>query len=1144
MKIDLAKVQGLLFPKTNDPSQTSSERTLKQAIKLLLMRIYLLACCVFILASNVCAAAAHGQARITLHEKDAPLLKVLKTIRSQSGYDFAGQNLSMTSGSPVSISIEDASVQEALDLIFKNQPFTYEIVDRIIVIKPRQNAEPTGPGEPGKIVHVTGTVTTEANVPLASATVTLLPGGRVTTTNAKGEFDMGNIPVGSTLLVSFVGYAPQQIKIKDEANLKIYMAISRKELDQAVIQGYGTTTQRLNTGNIGIVTAEQIERQPVMNPLLSIEGQVPGVVVTPTNGYASAPIRVEIRGRTGINGGLTQDPLYVIDGVPMGVLNLGNGGNYASGSTGFLQNGFTGPAEGQSPLFSVNPNDIESISVLKDADATAIYGSRGANGVILITTKRGHPGKTKLEVNAYQGVSIVTARYNLMNTSQYLAMRREAFKNDGIAPNLGNAYDLLLWDTTRYTNWQNALWGGTGENSDVSATLSGGDKQTTFRVSGTYHRQTSILTKSGADQRASVQFNITHKSLDERLTLSFTSMYSYAGSNMVSIPGAPLLPPDAPAIFNSEGNLNWAGWGITNSTQRDLFPFSVLLQPYNSNTGFLNSHLSLQYELAKGLTLSTSLGYSTTHVAQLQKIPIKSQDPALNPYGSASFGNNNQNNDIVEPQLEYVHSISKGKLDAMAGGSLQSLNEDGNTIYGSGYTNDNLLGSIGNAGQKNAYNGSGAYKYAAAFGRINYNWESKYILNLSGRRDGSSRFGPGKQYGNFGSAGAAWIFTEENFLKKASPILSFGKLRASYGSTGDDDIGDYQYLSQWSANGVVPYTINGPAAYTPLSLFNTNLQWQVNKKLEEAIDLGFFGDALTLEVAHYQNRCGNQLVEYPLATITGFSDVSANLPALVQNEGWEGLIRYKFIDSKNTTWSVSANVSHNDNKLIKFPGLSESPYASLYTVGKSLNIRRMLKVTGVDPLTGQYTFADKNHNGTVDYQYNNGQNDLYDYNTNVLVEGGFGTEFRYKGLQLNVFFHFRHQPYLLSAINTAYAGNLGTSSNQSTFLIDKHWQKPGDHALFARYTTEGANSDFYYQDYSDGPYSNGSFLRLKNVALNYSVPMSNRLFRHSAVQGINIFARAENVFLITKYLGVDPESPGFGLLPPQRTFVGGIKFNL
>jgi TonB-linked SusC/RagA family outer membrane protein len=862
---------------------------------------------------------------------------------------------------------------------------------------------------------------------------------------------------------------------------------------------------------------------------------VPGVVVQQTSGYASAPFKVEIRGRTGINPDLPSDPLYIVDGVPLTVLNIAGaaGGDYKSGSRGFIQNGFNGPAEGQSPFFSINPNDIESLTVLKDADATAIYGSRGANGVILVTTKKGKPGKTKFDLNVYTGFSKVTGRYDLLNLRQYLDMRREAFVNDGATPDPGNAYDLLIWDTTKATDWQKKMLGGIGKTVDAQASISGGDKLTTFRISTDYHRQTSILNYSGADQRASVQFNLSRKSVDQRLNISFTNLYSYAKSDLISLSPTLLLPPDAPGeIFDKLGHLNYAGWQPISSS----FPFENVLQPYTAKTSFLNSQLTIQYELLKGLFVSSNFGYSNQHLSQIQIYPIASKDPSTNPYGSSDFGNNNGDRAIVEPQLEYKGNFGKGKFGFMIGGSAQTVSQDANSISGSGYINDALLRSVSNAPVKNADNASGQYKYAALFSRISYNFADKYILNVSARRDGSSRFGPGKQFGNFGAVGVAWIFTEEKWFDKHLPFLSFGKIRGSYGSTGSDQIGDYEYLTQWTATGVNPYQ-DGVPAYVPRILSNSDFHWEVNRKLELAINLGFLKNRVNVEASWYRNRCDNQLIPFPLPSITGFARVTANSPANVQNSGLEITFRAKVIDTKDLELTINLNGGRNFNKLLAYPNLAQSPYSGRFIIGRPLNLQSYVHYTGVDPQTGLYTFEDFNKDGIINPDYPSKGGDLYYKESNVLLDGGFAFELRYKRLQLNSFFTFRENPFLESAI---YNGTPGQIANQSAQVLNR-WTKAGDQKQFARFTTTYDNTYGLFSQYSDGIYSNGSYIRLRNLAISYNMP--EKWIKSAGMKSCQVYFRGENLFVITKYNGLDPDTPGLGALPPSKVFTGGIQFN-
>jgi TonB-linked SusC/RagA family outer membrane protein len=1120
------------------------------------LRVMRLTALIVFTACMQVSAASNAQT-ITLSARNESLIRVFEAIRQQTGYEFLCNVFALQKAAPVTVEFKNASVEEVLAKIFRDQPLTYTILNGKTIVVKEKVASPTLASPPvvadtphprlSATVGLLGVVQNERGDPLSGATVAVKGQEKGTVTDEKGYFLIRGAPVGSELIISFIGYAPGHLTVEAVPRLTVItLILAVNELDRAVVQAYGTTSQRMTTGNIARVGAEEIEKQPVMNPLLALEGRVAGLVITPTTGYASGPVKVEIRGRNTINPGFTSDPLYIIDGVPLTVLEVGGMSSYQGGSSGFVQNGVFAPAGGQSPLFSLNPADIESIEVLKDADATAIYGSRGANGVILITTKKGKAGKTKFDLGLTQGMSEVTRHWSMLNTTQYLQMRREAFKNDGITPTIGNAPDLLLWDTTRYSNWQDQLWGGMGKVTNLQTGLSGGDDRTVFRIGMGYTRQTEIMTNSGANQRASISFNLNHHSLDQKFSVSLTTNYSYSLINTIPTPSAVSLAPDAPPIYNSSGGLNYAPWDAAGVGYE--FPFSNLLTSYTSQTNMLSSNLTMNYELVKGLTARVSLGYNNSELHNSRLRTIAAQDPATNPTGWAQFGETRNNNWIIEPQLNYRKFIGEGKLDILLGGSDQSTLTDGTYEDGIGYTNDAFIRTIANAPVVIVGESYAQYKYAAVFGRINYNWGSKYILNLNARRDGSSRFGPGKQFGNCGSVGAAWIASEENWVKKALPAaISFVKLRSSYGLTGSDGIGDYEYLSQWanssSAGGTPLPTYMGITPLVNTHAVDQEYHWQTNKKGEAALDLGFLPDSrLLLEVAYYQDRCNDQLLPYPTAAFTGFTSVTANWPAKVQNSGWEVLLNAKIIKTSAFSWSANFNIGINRNKLLAYPGLASSPYFNQYKVGRSLNEQYLLHYTGVDPLTGQYSFRDYTHDGVItqDYSVSPGTVDDDRYiaiDMSPKYSGGMGNQFSYKNYSFSFFLSFRNQ-----IGQNAYtgAGFPGTMNNQSPDIYNNHWQKPGDKATFARFTTQGTSSDYNFWA-SDGRYTDASFVRLSNLSFSYALPAASA--RKAHLQGCTLYIRAENILVLTRYKGIDPETGGFGNMPPARIFTGGVSFN-
>jgi TonB-linked SusC/RagA family outer membrane protein len=1085
----------------------------------------------------ILVAALHVNAssiaqKISFSGENVSLAKVFNAIEDQLGFGVLMPHNLMQSSRPVTVKIEGGTLDDLLEKCFEFQPWklSYTITGHTIYISQADPPldQPKDILAPGTNVKVTGSVFNESGEPLSGANVTIKETQKGTITDARGEFDLGSIPLGSTVIVSFIGYTSQVVKIKEEAAVKILLKVARSQLDRVVVQAYGTTSQRLTTGSIGVVTSEEIEKQPVVNPLEALQGRVPGLLVTEENGYASAPFKVEIRGRNSINGAFPSDPLYIIDGVPLTISALNSETNYAGGSTGFDQTGLSNSVGvgGQSPFFSLNPGDIESIEVLKDADATAIYGSRGANGVILITTKKGKAGKTKLDLNVYQGISAVTKNWDMMNTSQYLFMRRQALSNDGLAPSVGSDPDLLVWDTTRDENWQKYLWGNLGHVTDVQAALSGGDARTTFRISADYRHQTYITTVSGGDQRAAISFNLTHKGLNQRFSVQFLNNYSFAEDNLIGLSGDVTIAPDAPPVYDKLGYLNWSGWDPAESA----YPFSNLLQPYTVKTNFLNSNLIGAYLITRGLSAKVSVGYNNMFGNGSLFRPIASQDPTLNPTGTAQFSTNINHSWIAEPQLEYNGYVSKGKLNVLVGGTDQSSYTEGDLVNGLGYTSDFLLRSVSNAPSVNSQSNSAEYKYGALFGRVNYNWENKYIANLSVRRDGSSRFAPGSQYGNFGSLGLAWIFSEEDWVKKTFPVLSFGKLRGSYGLTGADNIGDYAYASIWQS-ATPPY--NGGTALTPVQFADSNYRWEVDKKAEVALDLGFLKDRITMEAAYYRNRCNNQLIAFPTPEFSGFNNVTANSPANVQNSGVEFLLNGTPVDSKNVKWTINFNIGINQNKLISYPNLAQSPFVNTYIIGYTLNFVRLLHYVGVDPQTGQYAYEDRNHDGVI--STNPGPtDDRAPYNTNPKYFGGLNNTFTYKNFQLSFFIYFKKQ-IGENALNGEFDGTF--NNNAPIVVLGHQWQYPGDKAAFARFTTQPQLSDGNFQE-SDGNYTDASYIRLKNLSLTYNLP--GRILRKSGIQNMGIYLRTENLFVISNYQGLDPETQNFGGMPPWKTLTTGI----
>ncbi len=962
--------------------------------------------------------SARVVSQITFRAKDMPLEDVFNKIQQQNGYAFFYSIERIKAAKKVTINVNNVSLKEFLDVCLKDQLLDYNIDGETVFIVPRKEEIVTKNNAPRPVFtaeipqeEITIRVTNTEDEPLVGASVVVKKTGKVYQTDVRGDVNLKNVEPGDVVEISFVGYTTISLKLDAKTFVPfvpVRLEPASNELDVAIVQGYGTTTKRLTTGNIAKVTAEEIKRQPVMNALIALQGKVPGLNVTQLNGFASAPVKVELRGRNVIgvrpDESFPSDPLYIVDGVPLTILEIGGGSSYTNGSTGFLQSFvFRGPAGGQSPFFSINPADIESIEVLKDADATAIYGSRGANGVILVTTKKGKAGKTNFNLSINQGITKVTRYWDMMKTEQYLQMRKQAYKNDNIEPAVIDGYDLLIWDSTRYTDWQRELFGKTGKSTGVQAEMSGGNSQTTFYIGAGFKKGTPFMAASGGDTRGSLSFSIGNHSRNQKFRVSLSGAYSLTQSDLISFPAqAMILPPNAPPIYDSAGNLNYAGFGGLNGDVRATYPFSSLRQPYTSKTNFLTSSLGVEFKLLKGLNLRVSAGYNKAQANQEQLTLLISQDPLTNPTGMANWAYNNVKNLIIEPQATYETYLGKGHLSLLAGGTFQENTTEGVITSGAGYTSDDLINTITNAPVQASGRAYGVYRYAAVFGRISYNWKNKYIINLNGRRDGSSHFGKNSQYGNFGSIGTAWIFTEEEWLKEHITFLSFGKIRASYGTTGSDALGEYKYLTRWSATNTTPY--GGVTTMVPTQHANPYYQWPVNKKMEGGIDLGLFRDRLSISAAYYRNRCGNQLVQMPMAGMTGFANVTANSPALVQNDGWEFSFSTRLINTEKIKSSINFNTSFGRNKLLAYPNLEQSPYASTLVIGQSLTLVQRLHYIGIDPQTGLPLVEDKNHDGQIVFEPGKENSDTYVYDLTPKFTGGGGINFSYKNLHLSTSF--------------------------------------------------------------------------------------------------------------------------------------------
>jgi len=1080
--------------------------------------IILLAC------MQVSAKPVFGQT-VSLSCDHMPLVQAFSSIEKQSGFRFIWLDEQMKDSRPVTLHVSNEPLSSVLEELFRDQPLGYRVDqgERMIILEKKIGTVENAvlPNPQPETTEITGRILNEDGQPLEGASVVIKGSKRGVYTNVNGEFVLRGAPVNAVLFVSFVGFEGMEVKVSGQKEVMLKLRRSSSELDQTVIKGYYNTTDRLNTGDVSTVAAKDIEEQPVSNPLATLEGRVPGLFITQSTGVPGGAFTAQILGKNSIANG--NDPFFVIDGVPYPSQNV--------------ESSINSDLHGGSPLDFLNPSDIESITILKDADATSIYGSQAANGAILITTKKGKTGAATININIYSGVGHVTRMMDLLNTPQYLQMRNEAFNNDVASPNPNSDFDLTFWDTTRYTNWQKSLIGNASHYSDAQVSISGGGLNVQYLISGGFHRETTVFPGSKPDTKGSVHANITGNSENKRFKFSLLASYVVDKSTVDDndqTNTALLLSPDAPKLYNPNGSLNWApltpGQSGTWSN-----PLAQIADIYNGNSTNLVSSGVISYTVLKNLELKANLGFNNLETNEEILYPTTDADPGYNvTSGSSSFSTMSVQSWIIEPQVNYKITLYKGVLSALCGSTFQQTISKGIQTDATGFTSDALLGNSEAASSLTVESyDNNLYKYDAVFGRLNYNWEDKYLLNYTIRRDGSSRFGPGKQFATFSAIGGAWIFTKERFFQNNLPFLSFGKLKASYGTTGNDQIGDYKFYDLYKTLSL-PY--QGTQGLYPGNLYNPDLAWEINKKIEGGLSLGFERDKIIISANYFLDRSGNQLLSAPLSRVTGFSFISENLPALVQNSGWEITLNTININTRKFVWSSYLNLTIPKNKLVSYPNLANSNYGNILAIGQPLTIQKVFKYLGVNDSTGVYEFA----SGTDKYNPAFVTDQNYIVNLSPKYYGGFQNSIKYINFQLDIFFQFVKQ---MGTNIYQYMRMPGMMYNEPSAILDR-WQKPGDLKPFQQFSqsySSNADNEYYYFIQSSGAYSDASYIRLKNLSFSYSLGQVAK--SKIGIQGLRIYLQCQNLLTFTKYIGMDPENQG-PTLPPLRVISAGIQASL
>jgi TonB-linked SusC/RagA family outer membrane protein len=987
---------------------------------------------------------------------------------------------------------------------------------------------------------ITGTVTsTEDGMGVPGATV-LVKGTTIgTATDIDGKYSI-NVPAGSNVLVfTFVGLTSQEVNIGNRSTINVALESDITALSEVIVTGYGTQPKREVTGAVSSVKGDAIQNLPLQSFDRALQGRASGVQVRSSNGLPGGAVNIRIRGVGSINAG--NEPLFIVDGV-----QLNNQSNAS-----FTQS---------NPLAFLNPNDIESMEILKDAASAAIYGSQAANGVVIITTKKGKQGKAKFEFNAFSGETQPMKFLDILSGPEWYGMRRDAFINSGVANPEANALSNMgrlpsNWTTlTRPAldalglalptyDWQREVMGA-GKLNNYEMSVSGGDEKTTFFLSGSYNYQQASF-RPVDFERGTVRIALTHQAtkrlnIETNMNLStfqqnvpFAVEGSFLGNPAFS--ASAVLPHNA--IYNEDGTYNTAIAGVLGQNV-------VLVNDYNSGLQRTNTavgNLIMNYKIANNLSFRSLFGLD---YRLLQGDNYR--DPRT-PDGAGVIGRSSVQSDwrtrfITTQTLNWnktfngVHNVS-----ALAGVEYLSETREGISGAGIGFPTFQFR-TIQSAATPESVSGFWTgYRRASAFSSVNYDFKKKYLVTVTARYDGSSRFGTENRYGLFPSIRLGWSMVEEEFLKNSSTISEM-KFRASYGLTGNDQIGNFDARGLYGGGG----NYSGSAGIVPSSLANLGLSWETNNTLNLGIDYGFFENRITGSIDAFDRRTKDLLLSQPILWINGFSGISNNVGEL-QNRGLEFELSTVNIDKGGFRWNSSFNITKIDNQIVSlYSGLKFLPANPGIAVGQPVGRSGegavfSAEYAGVNPATGRPMWYDINGNITylplaADRKYLG--------SSLGTVFGGLNNTFTYKGFEFTTFFTYEYG-------GIGGDGQYGFLRENGTRLTlnalrevnDRSWKTPGQITDIPRNLTTNGGNETRGASRNSGSAAllKYDFIRLSQLTVAYSFKPS--LVSRIGLSRARIYMQGVNLWTYTDYPGYDPEftGAGTGQVPLTKSYTLGVQ---
>jgi len=950
-------------------------------------------------------------------------------------------------------------------------------------------------------------------------------------TDVNGNFSVSVSGSGGSLIFSFVGFVTQEVSIGSRSIVDIQMGTDVTQLSEVVVTGYGSQEKRTLTGSISSLKGDVLQNVPLQSVDRGIQGRLAGVQVSAASGQPGGALNVRVRGIGSINA--SNDPLWIVDGV-----QLGRFGQSTQGSS--------------NPLGAINPNDIESVEVLKDAASSAIYGAQAANGVILVTTKKGKKGKTKLEVNAQFGQVQPMNLYSMTNGAQFAALKEESFRNAGLSVQTArNTFGDATDPTLQNQDWVDLMFQN-GQLGTYDLTMSGGDEKTSFLFSGSYQFQEGQVIQSDW-KRGTARLNITHKpnaklTIGANMSLAYQRTFgSIANGNFINGPfqAAFTAQPTSPA-FNSEG-----GYSLypTRAPGSHLFGYNIRQgvdeELRLGRTPQTVSSFNLAYEIIPGLTLSGLAGIDASFGSD------RNERPGSIPVfagGQISATNRRTISYNANATLNYSKKFNDiHQISGLVG--FEYRKEERGGITASQFTFPNPALRLLSSGATARPAGEFFFENArqGAFGQIKYALKDRYIADFTLRRDGSSRFGANNQYGTFYAGSVAYRITEESFMDGISWLDDL-KVRASYGKVGNSEIADYDWFTAYGSPGGNNAGYLGGSTLRLARLGNDLISWETEFQTSFGIDFALFKSRLTGSVEYYNNQTKDLLFDVPLVNDAGVNSVRGNSGEVV-NKGFDIELSGVVVDRGSFKWTVTANISTLHNEVVSLPN-GQQRIGNTIIVGEPVSFNYLFQFAGINPANGKAMIYDTLGN----LSYNGIQRDAAVRGSNIPTYfGGISNGFSYKGINLEVFFQYQGG-------NQAFNGDLynlyASGSNANNQLVSQlgRWQNPGDITNVARPFQGGTIDGFDQQFGTFGTtqfMSDASYVRLKQVTLSYNLP--NSIISKLKLTKVNVFVQGLNLWTYTKFQGIDPEVvsnnngtgvSSFGVFPVARQFMGGISIGL